>query len=111
MRQLAMLCVLAVGCGGHDLGDVDDTIGNSCSDDRDCDDVCLGPSGDFPGGFCSLRCIDDGDCPGDTYCVTSEGGTCLFICPDFRCSDLGPGWQCEERDHVGGGKVFVCHGD
>jgi len=110
MRLLVLMLVVLGGCGGHGLGDTDDTVGNACTRDSDCDERCLPPSGDYPAGFCTLNCIDDRDCPGDTFCVASDGGVCLFICPDFRCSDLGPGWECKEVDHASGGKVDVCRG-
>ncbi len=111
MRQHWMVFVLVVGaCGGHGLGDVDDTVGNACTRDSDCDDRCLPPSGDFPGGFCTLTCRDDRDCPGDTFCIDRDGGVCLFICPEFRCSDLGAGWECKDEDDVSGARVSVCRG-
>lgn len=106
----AILLVTGVlGCGRRD-GDIDTTIGESCLDDRDCDHRCyLG--GHFPGGFCSLECADDGDCPGDTYCMADSGGVCMYVCPPFDCSRLGTGWQCRERDRRNGGTIDVCSGD
>lgn len=112
MHRLALIAVLGVvACGGHDFGEPDETVGATCTRDSQCDDRCLIDSADFPGGFCTLSCLSDRDCPEDTYCVTSQGGVCLFICPDVDCANLGPGWSCKEQDHVGGGKVNVCKGD
>lgn len=109
-----ILCALALAlaaCGGHDLGSIDTTIGAGCSSDRNCDNRCFLDNNDnFPGGFCSLPCLSDRDCPGDTYCVDHQGGVCMFICPAFNCALLGPGWACKDVDHLGGGKVNVCSG-
>jgi hypothetical protein len=111
MRKLSILFVAAVGACGHGGGEPDDLIGNACSVDQDCEELCAGPSGDFPGGFCTIGCRDDRDCTGDTFCVEKEGGICLFDCDALDCRDLGPGWDCRDTDRVGGGKVFVCRGD
>ena len=110
MKYLVILCALFVtACGGHDNGDIDPIVGAACSNDRDCDSRCyLG--GDFPGGFCSMSCETDNDCPNDTYCMAEAGGVCMFACPAFDCSRLGGGWQCHDRDRQNGGKTNVCSG-
>jgi hypothetical protein len=112
MKQLLFLVALLTsgGCGGHDIGNIDDVVGDSCRSDRDCDTRCyLGD--DFPGGFCSLPCSSDRDCPSDTYCMSTNGGVCMFACPEFDCRRLGADWQCRERSRAGGGSVRVCSGD
>ena len=103
--------VLLVGCGGHDAGDIDPIIGASCASDRDCDTRCYIDPADFPGGFCSLPCETDNDCPSDTYCMEKAGGMCLFACPEFDCSRLGAGWRCRDKTRESGGTVSVCIGD
>jgi hypothetical protein len=112
MRQvivIAMFAALAACNSGHRLGEIDPTIGATCSNDRNCDDRCyLG--GEFPGGFCSLSCLSDRDCPVDTYCIDTQGGVCMYICPDFDCTRLGAGWSCKDKDRAGGGKASVCSG-
>jgi len=79
----------------------------------DCDDRCLTPSDDWPGGFCTVTCDDDGDCPGDTACIDEgNGGVCAYTCRDDQfCAFLGA-YQCKERDaHPDNGTtVTVCRG-
>ena len=61
------------------------TVGGACSDDRDCKDRCLKS---WPGGFCTVDCRDDRDCPSDTVCSDRDGGVCLLLCDDNRwCRD------------------------
>jgi hypothetical protein len=108
MKHIILISVLLAGCG-HGDGSIDSTIGDPCFSDRNCDQSCY-MGGDFPGGFCSLSCIDDLDCPGDSYCMAAAGGVCMFYCPPFDCSRLGPGWQCRERSRRNGGTAFVCSG-
>jgi len=116
MRCLASRVLLAsllsvAACGGHDLGSIDDTVGASCTSDRACADRCYQDNGDkFPGGFCSLACLSDNDCPTDTYCIKDAGGVCMFACPAFDCSRLGAGYACRDKDSMTGGKVNVCIG-
>ena len=63
MRSFVIVGALFLAaCGGHDEGDIDDVIGAACSTDRDCDSRCFS-GGHFPGGFCSLSCASDNDCP------------------------------------------------
>lgn len=111
MRFFVASCVVwLVACGGHHDGGIDNTIGATCVSDRNCDDRCY-MGGDFPGGFCSISCTSDHDCPSDTYCMSAADGVCLFACPAFDCSRLGPGWVCRERGRIGGGTINVCSGD
>jgi len=110
MRLVVGLCVaLAAACGGHHEGGIDKTIGAACGSDRDCDDRCY-TGGDFPGGYCSVSCESDADCPVDTFCMSESDGVCLFACPGFECARLGPGWECRERSRRGGGTTTVCSG-
>jgi hypothetical protein len=110
MRNASVLVLmLVIGCGRDD-GDIDDTIGSRCASDRDCDERCF-MGADFPGGFCSLPCLSDNDCPGDTFCIDEGGGSCMFACPGFDCSRLGAGWTCRDEDRISGGSVNVCSGD
>ena len=110
MKTFVILCVwLVAACGGHDEGEIDDVIGAACASDRDCASRCYS-GGDFPQGFCSLSCASDNDCPGDTYCMSEDGGVCMYACPAFDCHRLGAGWACRERDRQNGGKIDVCSG-
>lgn len=109
MRSLLLFFVLAA-CG-HDADDIDSLVGSRCESDRDCDEQCLLDSGDFPGGFCTVGCDTDNDCPAGTLCMSTNGGVCLYACPDFDCDRLGPGWGCRARSRESGGDANVCHGD
>jgi hypothetical protein len=100
---------VASACG-RDAGDIDESIGASCASDRDCDTRCY-IDNDFPQGFCSQPCASDQDCPGDAFCIDTNGGVCMFACPEFDCSRLGAGWTCRNRDRPSGGEIRVCSGD
>lgn len=112
MKSLVIASMLFVtACGGHDDGDIDEVVGAACASDRDCESRCYLDNNDFPGGFCSLSCQTDNDCPIDTYCMSQSGGVCLFACPPFECDRLGPSWTCREKSRKSGGSVSVCIGD
>jgi hypothetical protein len=107
--RLAFLVLLVGAC--HSGPGVDDLVGATCVSDTDCRDRCFTDGNDhFPGGFCSLPCESDFDCPVDTACVTTAGGVCMFGCDRIHCSALGPGWTCKDVDRKTGGKVQVCIG-
>src|SRR5262245_11912484 len=106
MKRIILL--IAIGCG-HGAGGIDKTEGKACASDRDCDHRCY-QGGDFPGGFCSVPCSVDGDCPSDSVCTSNEGGVCMFVCPPFDCARLGPGWFCQSVDRREGGQANVCSG-
>jgi len=109
MKRL-ILCALFTAACGHGTGSIDKTEGAACLSDRDCDHLCY-QGGHFPGGFCSVPCRTDLDCPDDSLCMSDSGGVCMFVCPPFDCARLGPGWSCRERDQLGGGHADVCSGD
>jgi hypothetical protein len=102
--------VVAAACGGHGEGDIDELVGAACTSDRDCESRCYLDNNDYPGGFCSLSCQSDNDCPIDTYCMSQSGGVCLFACPPFDCARLGPEWECHQKARVHNGSVSVCVG-
>ncbi|HEY5938566.1 MAG TPA: hypothetical protein VIU61_28135 [Kofleriaceae bacterium] len=107
MKHLVVLALLAFGCGSDGP---DDVVGASCRDDRDCVDLCEG-GGDFPGGFCTLRCSDDVDCTSDTICADTHGGVCLFTCAqDSNCDFLGRDYGCRDKVDFYGNIVGVCMG-
>jgi hypothetical protein len=102
--------VLLVAC--HNGPTIDDLVGSACTSDGDCQHRCV-MDGDhqFPGGFCTLSCTSDLDCPVDTVCVNPAGGVCMFECARLACPALGPGWNCKSADrHGGDGHVDVCIG-
>ena len=94
-----ILFVLLVGAFAAPLTSCqrDREVGGECRDDLDCNDECIE---DWPGGFCTVRCRDNRDCPGSTVCIDTRGGVCLFECDDRdECRDrLGGGYECKWRD-------------
>lgn len=111
MRTIVLALILVVSACGRDDGDIDSLIGEGCIDNSDCDDRCYTDPADYPGGFCSIGCSSDNDCTSDSFCMAKDGGVCLFDCPAFDCTRLGPGWGCRDKDRIGGGKLNVCIGD
>jgi hypothetical protein len=105
---VAVAVAVAVAALGCNSSDVTRAVGARCASDRECDDVCL-TGGDYPDGFCSLRCADDGDCPDNARCVREQGGTCLLKCEnDNDCEFLGQKWDCQGAQNASG---KVCRGD
>jgi hypothetical protein len=103
--------VTMAACGSSDVSRV---LGARCNAAADCDDRCLGPSNDYPGGFCTVDCDRNLDCPSSADCADLEGGVCLFRCRDDRdCEFLGLGWICEEENlrEDQNRKILVCRGD
>ncbi len=111
MRAIICVAILFVAACGRDASDIDDLVGARCTSDRQCEDRCFIDGDKFPGGFCSLTCVNDQDCPDGTYCVDENGGVCLYGCPAFDCNELGPDWVCRDRSRFGGGNVDVCFGE
>jgi hypothetical protein len=110
VRSLLVL-VLVAGCGVD--SSVSRTVGARCDDKDDCEERCLVDADDYPGGICSVSCLDVRDCPGDTACVDAEGGVCLFVCEtNADCEFMGPGWECNAIDALpdGSEQVMVCRG-
>lgn len=118
-RALGVLGVLGVlaglaglaGCGVDST--VSRTLGARCDNADECDDRCLAPGTEFPGGFCSLSCEATADCPGGASCADVDAGVCLFECDaDLRCEFLGDGWRCLEVPLRGRSaeRVKVCLG-
>lgn len=108
------LAVLVIALAACQDADVSRAVGARCDRSAECDDRCLAPSEDWPGGFCTLDCDSDADCPADTACIQEEGGAvCAYTCvTDPGCAFLGTGYTCTERDPQpeGGAKVTVCRG-
>lgn len=104
---LAVLCVAAC-----QSSDVSRSIGARCRSASECDDRCLPPGNDYPGGFCTIACESRAECPSATTCADREGGVCLYECTtDESCTFLGTGWRCGSANLRGGGiQVMVCRG-
>jgi hypothetical protein len=106
---IAIVGVLVAGC---QHSDVSRQVGARCDVTADCDQRCLTPGADYPGGFCTVACSTRSECPGATTCADQEGGVCLYECTgDAGCAFLGADWRCTAVDLRGGGiKVMVCRG-
>lgn len=109
--RLLLLLALASACQDSD---VSRALGARCDRSAECEDRCLAPSEDWPGGFCTLTCDTDADCPNDAACIDeSSSGVCAFTCVgDTGCVFLGGGYTCIERDahEAGASPVKVCRG-
>jgi len=115
-KRVLSVCLLALALAAAlpacDASKEDSVVGDTCSQNAQCRFLCAtGPA--FPGGFCTLPCQGDNQCPrGDTLCMDRAGGVCLFTCINsVDCVFLGPGWACRNIDRVGGGRASVCIGD
>lgn len=107
MRLALSTLLFVAACGGTP---VDEYVGASCRDDRDCRERCE-TGGEFPGGFCTLSCFDDRDCPSDTICTDVKGGVCMYPCDiSADCDFLGREYSCRDRDDWDGVRVGVCIG-
>jgi len=109
----ALFALGLVGLAACQSSDVSREVGARCDRNSECDERCLLPSVDWPGGFCTISCDSDDDCPFDASCVQEDGGpVCAFHClTDPGCNFLGQGYLCKERDRQGTtGKVSVCRG-
>ncbi|HUS32955.1 MAG TPA: hypothetical protein VMZ53_30845 [Kofleriaceae bacterium] len=110
MRYAIFALAVLAGCQSSD---VSRGVGARCDQSSECDERCLLPSADWPGGFCTISCDSDADCPGDAACVDEDGSAiCAFTCvTDPGCTFLGQGYVCKERDaHGVAGKASVCRG-
>lgn len=111
--RLLLACALALSTACQS-SDVSREVGARCDRAADCDDMCLGPSEDWPGGFCTVDCDTDADCPADAACIDDgEAGVCAFTCAtDPGCQFLGNGYTCNERNahEADAPPVLVCRG-
>lgn len=111
MTRLVILfsAVLLASCGSSDgVGNEGDVVGGPCLDFMDCasESYCETHS-DFPGGICTMDCLDDRDCPDGAACIDKQGGICLLLC-NFD-SDCRRDYDCEDEDRRGAsGKATVC---
>jgi hypothetical protein len=103
------IAVAAVACQSSD---VSRALGARCDVSSECDERCLAPGAGWPGGFCTIACDTDDDCPGGARCAEVDGGVCLIDCADdAQCTYLGDGWTCQTiAGHPGPDMVMVCAG-
>ncbi|MGN6105397.1 MAG: hypothetical protein ACTHU0_09860 [Kofleriaceae bacterium] len=111
MRLRLALLVMIASCSSD--SDVSREVGARCDSKADCDDRCLAEADGYPGGFCTIGCELEEECPTRTSCIDREGGTCLWKCNlDSDCGFLGEGWVCREQPlrQFGGRPEAVCIG-
>lgn len=109
---LTAACLAAFGAQACADSEVDRTLGARCDAVSDCEQRCLMPSRNTPGGMCSLSCTKNSDCPGDSVCADRDGGICLYPCKtETQCQFLGTGWYCEELEGKDVPKVMACYGE
>ena len=106
------VCAALWADGGCVDSDVSRELGARCDVKNECGERCLAPSASFPGGFCTLSCASDDDCPSRASCIDEEGGVCMFGCRiEEGCDFLGDGWSClPEQSQSDGSQVMVCIG-
>ncbi|CAN5707297.1 hypothetical protein BH11MYX1_BH11MYX1_47050 [soil metagenome] len=107
--RFALVVLAVAACQSTD---VSRDVGARCAANSECNQECL-TGGSWPGGFCTLLCDSDADCPSDTRCIDEAGGgVCAFSCAaDPSCTFLGASYTCDQRDsHGGGAKVNACRG-
>lgn len=103
LTLMVLVAGMALGCDTTDRA-----VGAACGDDFDCQDRCLR---DWPGGFCTLSCRDNRDCPRDAVCVESRGDVCMLLCGNSgECKDwLGDNdYACHGRRDVHDERWDVC---
>ena len=107
--RIALVWIALAACQGSD---VSRSLGARCDLSSECDEKCLTPGTDWPGGFCTTICDTDAGCPSDALCIEEQGGVCAFSCSsDANCAFLGAGYICTAFDrHGGGNRVMVCRG-
>jgi hypothetical protein len=106
---IAIIGALLAACQDSD---VSREVGARCDRTAECNERCLTPGNDYPGGFCTIACTSRSECPDNTTCADRDGGICLFECShDADCNFLGTAWKCRSVDlHGGGIQVMVCSG-
>lgn len=106
------------GDSGSSLG----TIGEPCTRDSDCEEICsdMGVSassltgGLYPDGMCTQKCSTPSDCPEGTWCVgRAPRNMCAVSCEvDADCDDLdrrtGRDYRCVEESTPNEGDATVC---
>jgi len=104
--------LIAIALAACQSSDVSRDVGARCTEDSECNVKCLEPGADWPGGFCTVLCDSDADCPSGDRCLDEDDGVCAVSCgSDGECTFLGA-YTCESEDSKGGGtKVMVCRGD
>jgi len=113
MRNFMLVVALALAACGHDS--IGPDVGGSCTSNADCTQRCLFSPQDpqnWPGGFCTVACTVDADCPHGAACTKEGGGVCLQRCAtNADCAGLGNGWRRRGRQGFDQIDRLVCTGD
>jgi len=117
MRLLILLPVVLglLACGEHPSPSAErpmpsNVVGARCQRDTDCASRCM-TGAIFPGGFCSLHCVTQGQCPQGTVCVSVKDGVCVYPCnTTIDCSLAGSNYSCTGKTDFAGGLYDVCVG-
>jgi len=94
---------LALACAGDSsgIGPQGGVVGGRCSKDGDCAERCA-RGNDFPGGYCTVTCRRDADCPSGTLCIEKNDGICLVPCSgQVSCAGFGPEYRCDNLGRQG----------
>lgn len=96
-------------------GKISRDLGATCTSPDECNGPCLRDDAGWPGGLCTLSCVDEGDCPEGASCVDEAGGVCLYRCDDepdctFLDTSHGVAWVCGDRMTPARSTVKVCVG-
>lgn len=87
-------------------------VGSACVLDRQCgvNRLCLKPDTYLPGGYCTVACEEDGDCPDGGVCGRARDGqqVCLAACDTVSECRSADGYLCE--DGVCAACVPTCEG-
>ena len=96
-------CVSGVGPNGG-------VVGSTCSQNSQCANECITGDNHYPGGYCTVPCVNDSQCPANTACIDDHGGICAFACrTNDDCAPFGRGFVCDARDrHGAAGGTLVC---
>ena len=102
----------SLGCRTDDVGPDSPLVGGRCTTDKDCVTRCLADAVAYPGGYCTVGCATNGDCPSGSACVAREGGVCMATCLVFAdCKEYGAGYQCTaQTSQSPGGTPLTCLG-
>ena len=111
---LVLLVVGPFACGVDDVGPQGHMVGGRCAVDNDCVKRCVTGTS-FPGGYCTVSCATDNDCPGGATCAAVSGitgGICLATCRvPADCNGYGAGYQCNRQtSQAGGAGALACVG-
>ncbi len=114
VAALLLLAALST-CGPDDVGPESRMVGGRCTVDGDCVKHCVRGTR-FPGGYCTVSCLTDHDCPGGAICAGAldgiTDGICLATCQIAAdCGGYGAGYQCDRQTSQSGGSgALACIG-